>query len=179
MDAGLAVVGGADGLSLRDELLAQLDVVDHIAVVSPHHVTVGIEMGLRIDLRGSAESGPAQLDNAPRADHLRKSKPPRDLIYLPHVLAQIDGAVVSERGAAYGIVAPIREPTPGLGQDLTQASFVFHNDAKDTTHCLGPVSSFQCCAVQCPKSTVGHRSTRVLGCTDRYSTVTLFARLRG
>ena len=64
VDAGLAVVLRADGHALGDELVAQLDVVDHVAVVRADHVAVRIEMRLRVDLRRLAEGRPAQLRDA-------------------------------------------------------------------------------------------------------------------
>jgi len=70
VDAGLAVVGGADRHPLGDKLLAQLHVVDHVAVVGAHQVTVRVQVGLGVGLGGSAERGPAQLHDAPAAGHL-------------------------------------------------------------------------------------------------------------
>ncbi len=62
--AGLAVVLRADDHALCHELLAQLDVIDHVAVVRAHQVAVRVEMRLGVDLGWLAEGGPAQLGDA-------------------------------------------------------------------------------------------------------------------
>ena len=133
VDAGLAVVLGADGETLGDELLAQLDVVDHVAVVRPDHVAIRIEMGLGIDLGGFAEGGPAQLGDAAATGHLGEIIFGGDILDAAGILAQIDFSAV-EGGGADRVVAAVGEAAGGVDEDGAERLFVFGDYAENSTH---------------------------------------------
>ncbi len=90
MHARFAVVLRAHGHALGHELLAQLDVVDHVAVVRADQVAVRIEVGLGVDLGGLAKGRPAQLGDAALAGHLGEVVFGGHLVDPADVLAQVD-----------------------------------------------------------------------------------------
>jgi hypothetical protein len=67
--AGLAIVAGAHRHPLCHELLAQLDVVNHVAVVRPNQVA--IRWGC-----GAPRTCPAQLRDSPAATICKLNGPP-------------------------------------------------------------------------------------------------------
>ncbi len=133
MHAGLAVVLRADGHALGDELLAQLDVVDHVAVVRADHVAVGIEVRLGVDLRRFAEGRPAQLGDAALTAHLGDVVFRGDRVHLADVLAQVDLPVVEGRRADR-VVAAVGEALCRRDQDGSERFFFICNVAENSTH---------------------------------------------
>ncbi len=133
MDAGFAVVLGANGETLGDELLAQFNVVDHVAVMRPHHVAIRIEMRLGVDLRGLTKCGPAQLGYAALTGHFGKVIFDSHILHAAGILAQVNFGSV-ERGGADRVVSAIREPAGGVDEDGAERLFVFSHNAENATH---------------------------------------------
>ena len=131
--AGLTVVLRADHEALVHEHLAQLDVVDHVAVVGTDDIAVGVEVGLRVHLAGRAKGSPAQLGDAARAAHLGQVVLGRDVVHPAGVFAQVD-LRAADGCRANGVVAAVGEPPRRFDQDRSERLFSCCNDAKYAAH---------------------------------------------
>jgi hypothetical protein len=133
MHAGLAIVLRTDGHTLGDELLAQLDVVHHVAIVRAHHIAIRVQVRLRVDLRWFSERCPAQLGNAARPGHLGKAVFLRHCFHFADIFAQIDGALVQRRRADR-VIAAIGQSLCCFDQNGAKLFFLVCYVSEDTAH---------------------------------------------
>ena len=133
MDTGFAIVVRADCEPFGHELLAQLDIIDHIAVVSTDDVAVRVQVGLGIDLGGLAKGRPTKLGDAALTGHLGQVVFGSDFIHPTDVFAQVD-LCAADGGRADRIVAAVGETTGSLDQDRAKGLFFVRNDAKYAAH---------------------------------------------
>ena len=90
MHTGFAVVLGAHGHAFSHELLAQFDIVDHVAIMCTDDVAIRIEVRLRVHLGRFAKSCPAQLGNTALPGHFRQVVFLCYFIHAPVILAQVN-----------------------------------------------------------------------------------------
>ena len=105
--AAFAVVLRAHGHPLSNELLAQFDVVDHVAIMCADHITIGIEMGLRIGIGWRAKRSPAQLQNGALPGHFFKIESVGNFLHFADILTQINFACLGDSCRANGIVTAV------------------------------------------------------------------------
>jgi hypothetical protein len=106
MHTGLAVVLRAHGHTLGEESLAQLYVIDHIAIVRSDHIAIGIQVRLCVFLGGRPEGSPAQLRDAARTAHLGEVVALCHLIHAALIFTQVN-LTAAERGCTHRIIAAV------------------------------------------------------------------------
>jgi len=134
MHAAFAVVGRTHGHALGDELLTQFYIINHVAIMCAHQVAIRIQVRLRIHLRRRTKGCPAQLQNAPAAEHISKAQPVGHFNHLADIFTQINGAILVHRGASHRIVSPIRKPQSCINQDRAKLLFTVCDDAENSAH---------------------------------------------
>ena len=108
----------------RMKQLAQLDVVDDVAVVSAHHVAVRVEVRLGVVVGGRAKGGPTKLGDA-RAGRAwsGKSSAAAHIVDRGRRPCAGQSAVGSDGRAADRIVAAIGQPAAGVEQNGPEGLF--------------------------------------------------------